>query len=561
MLTHKEKKRMKQIKRLLLIIILIPVVHVSAWADLPSKEQYSDHETKGPWVDVKAFPSLAAAVGSNTTENKEILITEKLPVNASLTIPNNRTLRFTRGGKLIVASGKTLTIDCPVIADLKQQIFDGQGAIKFGWNSDQRVSICWKGATSEINNNAPFIQWALDQMSAIQGTVIIPFGSYKYTTPLKILSNTIIEGQGRKFSCTLHPIDCPAVIMDGSSVDGGWIFRIKIKNLTIFGDGTSDVHGDKLVSLHNAYNIEMEDVWIYNQKTSIGLSIEDCNDIVLSNLVVYGQDTGSSRKGVFLKNSTVKMISPDVENIYTGIYSAGGGTVDIISPYMERCIVGYRHAVTTGTTRIYGGLISSINGYCIDVQGDHLYVYGTDLAPYQGANPGGLGINSSTGEGYANVFFHDIPKVAQKDFFDRTTNWLNLHVTGTVPVPDYNKGTIDFSKELKNHTAVDAIEFNDVEYANCELRIYGPLNKSNYISKVYTFAVTEGSFSTVKERVEVNSGDIAVLTVIIKQINASRCKVIVKADVTGSLKRDTINLNLQLNYQAKTSNRSKLLLL
>ena len=552
---------MKQLKRLLLFIIFLPAFHGSACADLPSKEQVFDNEAKEPWVNAKSFSSLNAAIASSSTDNKEILIAGKIPVNASLTIPSSRTLHFARGGKLIIAAGKTLTIDCPVIADWNQQIFDGPGTIRFGWNSDHRVSICWKGAAGNINNNAPFIQWALDRMSEIQGTVIIPFGDYRYSNALKIHSNTIIEGQGRKFTCTLHPVDCPAVTVDGTPVDGGWIFRIKIKNLTIFGDGTSDAHGDKLVTLRNAYNVEMEDVWIYNQKTSIGLSIEDCNDVVLSNLVVYGQDTGSSRKGIFLENSSVKMYSPDVENLYTGIYCTGGGTVDIISPYMERCIVGYRHAVTTGTTRIYGGFISSINGYCVDVQGDHLYVYGTDLAPYQGANPGGLGINSATGGGYANVFFHDIPQIAQKGFFDRATNWLNLHVTGTMPEPGYSKGTIDFSKELANHTAVDAIEFDDVEYANCELRIYGPLNKTQYVSKVFTFAVTEGSYSTVKERVEVNSGNIAVLTVIIKQINAGRCKVVVKADAAESLKRDNIHLNLQLNYQLKSSNRSKLLLL
>jgi len=534
-------------------------MHSSALADLPSKGQLNDIELKAPWLDVKSFPSLSAALASSSTDNKELLIAEKIPVNTSLTIPNSRTLRFARGGKLIVAAGKTLTIDCPIVADWKQQIFDGPGTVKFGWNSDQRVSICWKGAISKNSNNAPFIQWALDQMSALQGTVIIPFGDYKYTTALKIHSNTSIEGQGRKFTCTLHPIDCPAVITDGSQVDGGWIFRIKIKNLTIYGDGTSDAFGDKLFSLRKAYNVEMEDVWVYNQKTSIGLSIEDCNDIVLSNIVVYGQDTGSSRKGIFLKNSSVKMYSPDVENLYTGIYAAGEGTVDIFSPYMERCIVGYRHAVTTGTTRIYGGLISSINGYCVDVQGDHLYVYGTDMTPYRGENPGGLGINSAPGGGYANVFFYDIPKVTQNGFFDRTTNWLNLHVSGTMPVSDYNKGTIDFTKDLTNHTAVDVIEFDDVEYANCELRIYAPLNKSQYISKVYTFAVTENSFSTVKERVEVNSSDEAVLTVTLKQTNSGRCKIVVKADVIDLPKRDNIHLNLQLNYQAKKSNKSKLM--
>lgn len=542
----------------------VTLLSLSLSAAAAASSPAPDPEVKGAWLDVRAFPSLAAAISSRSAVGREILITGNARLDTSVTIPKNMALHFVKGGKIAVAKGKRLFIDCHVEADPGQQIFDGEGEVVFGPDADHKVSICWKGAKSSNSDNAPFIQWALDQMSAVQGTVIVPPGDYRYASPLNIKSNTTMEGEGRKFVTTLHPVNCAAIIMDGASVAGGWIFRTRIRNLTIYGDETADSRGDKLLFLNNVYNVEIEDVWIFNQKTATGLFVINSNDVVLSNLIVYGLDTGSYRKGVYSENSSVKIITPDLENLYTGIQCAGGGTVDIISPYMERCIIGYRHAVTTGTTRIFGGTISSINGYCVDVRGDHLYVYGTDLAPYRGEKPGGPGIISEAEAVFANVFFYDIAKAAQAGFFDRNTNWLNLHLAGTMPVSGYSKGTLDFTRELTNHSAADAIEFNNLEYANCELRIYASLQKSRLISKVYTFAVAEGRSSPIRERVEVNSGDEAVsvvLTVSVKQLGNYRCRVSLRADCGGAWQGKKIPLNLQLNYQVKTAGSGKILLL
>ena len=555
-----KEKRMKMKSLLWPVAVFVTMLFFSFSAAAPA----SGPEMKEAWVDVRAFPSLAVAVSQRSDDGKEILIAGNALLDTSIAIPKNRALHFVKGGKITVAKGKRLTIDCHVDADSGQQIFYGEGEVVFGPDSDHKVSICWKGAKSSNSNNAPFFQWALDQMGAIQGTVIIPPGDYRYSSTLNIKSNTTLEGGGRKFISTLHPINCAAINMDGSLVNGGWIFRSKIRDLTIYGDGTTDAHGDKLIFLNNVYNVEFEDVWIYNQKTSAGLFIKNSNDVVLSNLILYGLDNGGSRKGIYSENSSLKIITPDLENLYTAIQCVGGGTVDIISPYMERCIIGYRHAVTTGTTRIFGGTISSINGYCIDVRGDHLYVYGTDLAPYRGGKPGGPGIISEAETGFANVFFYDIPNAAESGFFDRNTNWLNLHLSGTMAVAGCSKGTLDFSKELTNHAAVDAIEFDNLEYANCELRIYGPLNKTRHISKVYTFAVAEGTSSPIRERVEVDSGDEAVsvvLTVSVKRISGNRCRVSVRADCGGAWRDRKIPLNLQLNYQVKTAGNGKILLL
>jgi hypothetical protein len=545
-------------------VTIVTMLSFSLTAEADTSSFAPDPEIKKAWVDMGDFPSLAAAVSSKASRGKEMLIAGNVRLDTSITIPKNMAIHFVKGGRITIAKGKTLTIDCHVEADMGQQIFDGAGEVVFGPDADHKVSICWKGAKDSYSDNAPFIQWALDQMSAIQGAVIVPPGDYRYLSALNIKSNTTMEGEGRKFVTTLHPVNCAAITMDGSSAQGGWMFRTKIRDLTIYGNDAAKFQNAKLIFLNNVYNVEIEDVWIFNQNTSTGLFIKNCNDIVLSNLTVYGLDTGSSRKGIYTENSSVKMITPDLENLYIGIQCARGGTVDIISPYLERCIIGYRHAVTTGTTRIFGGTISSINGYCIDVRGDHLYVYGTDLAPYRGAKPGGPGIISEAGAIFGNVFFYDIPNVAQTGFFDRNTNWLNLHLAGTMPIAGETRGSLDFTKELPNHVATDAVEFNNLEYANCELRIYASFQKSRLISKIFTFAVAQGTSSPVRERVEVDSGDraaVVVLTVSLKQISGDRCRLSVRADCGEALKNQKIPLNLQLNYLIKTAGNGKLQLL
>jgi hypothetical protein len=130
---------------------------------------------------------------------------------------------------------------------------------------------------------------------------------------------------------------------------------------------TSDTYGASLVKMIYAYNVEIARVWIYEQTTSNGVEISNSNAITLEDYIGYGKATNIAGKGVYVHNyATVRLIRPDIENCNCGIYADGAGAVtNIENPYSERCIVNILHNSSTGLTTVTGGLLMSINGYCL----------------------------------------------------------------------------------------------------------------------------------------------------------------------------------------------------
>lgn len=72
--------------------------------------------------------NLAAAVAATDSANRTIVVTGAETVSASLTIPATRTLRVEKGATITVASGQTLTLNCPIDAG-RYAIFAGTGTI------------------------------------------------------------------------------------------------------------------------------------------------------------------------------------------------------------------------------------------------------------------------------------------------------------------------------------------------------------------------------------------------------------------------------------------------
>lgn len=111
-------------------------------ADAKSLPVMNDIVTKGPWVDVRAFPNLSSAKASSTTAGKEIWITTNQTVN-NLTIPLGRRL-VPRGGIVTVNSGKTLNLlDNFTAGDI--QAFAGSGTVVL--NSSNEYRDVWFGGT------------------------------------------------------------------------------------------------------------------------------------------------------------------------------------------------------------------------------------------------------------------------------------------------------------------------------------------------------------------------------------------------------------------------------
>ncbi len=106
----------------------------------------------GPWVDVRAHPSLSAAVAAIGASQKTLLISEDQTVSTTVSVPANVTLKFLRGGKLSVDAGQKVTIYGDVQAGL-YHIFDGLvefasvGAVK-------EVFAVWFGADPSARTTA-----------------------------------------------------------------------------------------------------------------------------------------------------------------------------------------------------------------------------------------------------------------------------------------------------------------------------------------------------------------------------------------------------------------------
>lgn len=116
-----------------ILIALVLTLPAHTWAATTATTKFSQIETgdiitKGPWVDVRAFASLSAAVASPHTAGKLILVARAESVSDNLTIPADRAIEVAPGGSLDVAAGKTLTINGPFESG-DYRCFAGDGAV------------------------------------------------------------------------------------------------------------------------------------------------------------------------------------------------------------------------------------------------------------------------------------------------------------------------------------------------------------------------------------------------------------------------------------------------
>jgi len=80
------------------------------------------------WVDVADYASFEAAVTAIGSTVTTLLIGTSQSVTSNVTVPSTLTLFFVGSGQLSVASTKTVTINGPIVTDIRQ-IFAGSGTI------------------------------------------------------------------------------------------------------------------------------------------------------------------------------------------------------------------------------------------------------------------------------------------------------------------------------------------------------------------------------------------------------------------------------------------------
>lgn len=95
-----------------------------------------------PWVDVGVYDSFSDAIDGIGTSEKTLVIASEEAVTDDKTVPLNVTLKFFQGGSINVSTGKTVTINGHVEAEL-YQIFKGSGSIAFGAGVIKEVYPEW----------------------------------------------------------------------------------------------------------------------------------------------------------------------------------------------------------------------------------------------------------------------------------------------------------------------------------------------------------------------------------------------------------------------------------
>jgi hypothetical protein len=158
---------------------------------------YAGMVTAGMVIDARDYASFAAAITAIGATKCTLVISTSLAVAADVTIPVTCHLKFERGGELVVATTKTVTLTSEPDAGLFR-IFNGTGTgrVIFSWNTPgiRQIYPEWWGALADgSHNDQPAIQAAIIACPA-GGTIYLSAGGYYATgsgTELFLVQNHI----------------------------------------------------------------------------------------------------------------------------------------------------------------------------------------------------------------------------------------------------------------------------------------------------------------------------------------------------------------------------------
>jgi Pectate lyase superfamily protein len=229
------------------------------------------------------------------------------------------------------------------------------------------------------------LQNAIDQASNVQRPLFLPPGTYRISQPLQVRKNTILlgSGHGRGFSSILAPNNCPALLIGGATQ----IFHALLENFTIQPIGAAPQ--PYLIRVDNCYSITVRNVRIHNAVLIQSPTAPNDAPATTGAIVLYGSPAvgGNGRcndvlwDNVLVRNISAQPVaaavlalsgcgshrfrSPALEN-YRDLLSWQGGSLDILTPYGERC---GRYGVdcnpdladTTAHLNTFGGVITAPN--------------------------------------------------------------------------------------------------------------------------------------------------------------------------------------------------------
>ena len=216
---------------------------------------YQDLITKGPWIDARAYTSLADVDAAAVAAGKLLLISSAWAVVPSTL---NSAIRIIPGGKLN-ATG-TVTINGPF--EGCAGCIGGNQVVTFGTGAVASVPALWFGVKGDgTTNDAPALNLAQTCANASKSKLVVPAGTYKINSTI-VVNTGILEGVGSwtEGSAT----GASTVFLAGTAgmtmVSVG--FEGKIRNLGLQGNNIANIGFNVGGGARN----HLEDVVVYRCK-------------------------------------------------------------------------------------------------------------------------------------------------------------------------------------------------------------------------------------------------------------------------------------------------------
>jgi hypothetical protein len=229
----------------------------------------TDIKAQGPWVDVRNYASINAAVAAIGATETTLLIPNAQTLITSLTIPSTLTLKILKGGSIVKASTYTLTINGPFEAGL-YQVFSGfsAGDVTFGTGYIKEVYPQWWLTNTTPGTTDMGVAFA-SAAAAVKGKgipVSIPPGAYYSTGQMDVSAHYCkIHGSGSgSVYITYNGTDYFIKGLTPAAVGTGY-FWTEIKGMTIIC-GASAIGAIKLGDPTAVYS---NDTWYY------GVTLDD----------------------------------------------------------------------------------------------------------------------------------------------------------------------------------------------------------------------------------------------------------------------------------------------
>lgn len=223
-----------------------------------------------PWMTVAAAFNFKDALSRLTASGGGILVLPKgnYSVTDNLTVNENITLQFMNGAVLVIAAGKTLTINGSIDAGM-YQIFDGPGTVNGNIKVIQ-VLAQWFGAKGDgVNDDTDAVEKTLQYLDRRKGGMLfLPAGTYilRY---LYLRSLVMIQGTGNSTILRLKNRTNNNLI----SLKDNTVSQFRIANLLIDGNKSNNTSGSGIYLNKTAY--VYSDYINQGNYTDINSSIDD----------------------------------------------------------------------------------------------------------------------------------------------------------------------------------------------------------------------------------------------------------------------------------------------